>query len=81
MNRLLLISLVFAATHVNAAEVLGDFWDKCPGPACPGNRPDNPSIIYGEKIRKEEVLRRERELLDRERLLLEREIRLRDKML
>jgi hypothetical protein len=81
MNKLLIILLVFVATYVSAAEIPGDFWDKCPGPACPGNKPDVPSIITGEQIRKEELLKREHELLERERLLLEREIRLRDKTL
>ncbi|MEW8437689.1 MAG: hypothetical protein AB2689_05985 [Candidatus Thiodiazotropha taylori] len=81
MNKL---AIIFLLLVINSARALGlpeDFWENCPGPACPGNIPDYQDMEAGLESREEELIRKERELLERERILIDRELRYRDKEL
>ena len=81
MIKLFAFFLFLVANSIQAAELPEDFWEKCPGPACPSNKPEFQDINPGTEIRTEELIRKERELLEREKNLLERELRFREQQL
>ena len=81
MNKYLVFILFIIINNVHAVDLLGDFWEKCPGPACPGNKLEFPDFEAGINAREEKLIREEHKLLDKERLLFEKERQLRDREL
>ena len=81
MKTVWLVMLLICMAGARAAERPDDFWNKCPGPACPATQPELPG--FGGKgsvqAREKEVSEKERELRDREWKLLEREYRMRER--
>ncbi len=75
MTKYLWLAVLFIAFRVNAAEISEDYWDNCPGPACPSDFPENriPYIVSGADVREKELIERERKLLYWEKMLLEQE--------
>ena len=78
MKTIPLVTLLIFASGASVAQLPDDFWDNCPGPACPANRPNFQDMEEESSIeaREREFLKKERELLDRERRLFEREHRI-----
>lgn len=80
------VVFAIAVLPVGATEEKKEFWDKCPGPACPANSPEKIEAIraeaYGQREyeqREREQSSRERQISDKERELAEKEYRLQKK--
>ncbi|OUR92009.1 hypothetical protein A9Q81_17155 [Gammaproteobacteria bacterium 42_54_T18] len=77
MRLFLFVIFVCFSSVGYSVDTLSDFWDKCPGPACPSNKStpffidDAPRVESWDRER----IEKEKELLDREKDLFEREIR------
>ena len=83
MRVLLFVVFVYFPSIGYSVDIPEDFWEKCPGPACPYNKPSNPFPDDESKMESwdRERIEKEKELLDRERDLFEREMRIREREL
>ena len=84
MRYILFIVFVYFPSIGYSAYVPGEYWDECPGPACPSNIPNEPttdSELKRESWDRERIDEREQEIIDREIDLFEREMRTHDREL
>ena len=79
MKYFLWVIFAIAVLPVGAAERSNDFWDKCPGPACPANSLEKIEAIRAEAYGQREYEQREREQSSRERQISDKEKELAEK--